>query len=242
MRKALIAGLAVLVLVAGTTIYLYSSLDSIVKGVLVEVGSKVTGSKLSVGSVHISLAEGKGQIGGVALANPPGFSANPAIRMDDVSLTLDKASLAGNVVVIKELAIRAPAIRYEIGAKGANLDQIRKALAAHKAGGGQPGAGRPAGKKLVIERLSITEGQVTLAVEGLPAESIKLADIQLTNIGRSSNGVEAAQLGEEMTAALLGGAARSVATLPSLLGKTGDQVKKLLPAEAGGLLKDLLGK
>jgi hypothetical protein len=232
MRKSIIAAIAVAVIGAGAGLLLLSSVDDVVKAAITDVGSRVTGTKVAVAKVKISLADGKGSVSGLQLANPPGFSDAPAISLGDISLSLDKASVTGNPVVVKELRIAAPAIRYEIGANGSNLDLLRKSLAGAKSSGNEsrPASGEKTGRKLVIERLIITQGQVALAVPGLTAATAKLGDIELSDIGRNSGGADARQIAEEVMQALLNNALNSAASanLAASAGKIGEQLKELL--------------
>jgi hypothetical protein len=241
MRRILIGGGVIVVAVAGATIFLLSSLDGIVKDLIENVGSAVAGAKVSVGSVHISLENGSGTIRGFTLANPPGYSGHSAISLGDITLTLDKASVTGNPVVIRELQIDAPAITYEWGGNGSNLEQIKKNIQSYSAakGGKSGGSSAASNKKLVIDHLSIRQGQVTVAANGIAGAeaSAKLGDISLNGIGRSSGGVDQAQLAEQLLRVLLNSATESALSLPGL----SDKLKGLVPPEASGLLKELIG-
>jgi uncharacterized protein involved in outer membrane biogenesis len=228
MRKALVAIAVVVVLAIGAAVFLYSSLDGIVKTAIVDIGGKLTGTKVSVAAVHIALAEGKGSVGGFELANPAGFSANAAIRVGEVDIAIDKASVTGNPIVIKELVVKAPAIRYELGAGGSNLEQLKKKVAAHQGAGGASSGGASS-RKLVIDRLLITKGEVTVAAQGLPGATASLGDIELKGIGRGQGGVDEAELGQKLLGAILDGAIHSAVNLPGVLGQAGEQLKSLLP-------------
>lgn len=251
MRKVLI-GVGVLVtLIVGAAVFLFSSLDAIVKKVIEDVGTQVAGVKVSVGGVKISLSEGKGSISGLTVANPPGFSSDPAIRFGEISLALDTGSLTKNPVVVKDIAVASPFVGYEMAAGGSNIDAIQKnvkAFAAKQGGGAKAEPAKPASKdeekKLVIERLAITGGQVKLAAGGIPGAegTAKLGDIVLTNIGKDSGGASSAQVAQKVMDALVGGALKSATSFGNLLGNVGDKAKALVPGDAGGAIKGLLGK
>lgn len=251
MRKILIGAGVLVTLIVGAAVFLFSSLDTIVKKVIEDVGTQVAGVKVSVGGVKISLTEGKGSISGLTVANPPGFSSDPAIRFGEISLALDTGSLTRNPVVVKDIAVASPFVGYEMGAGGSNIDAIQKnvkAFAARQGGGTKAEPAKPAGKdeekKLVIERLAITGGQVKLAAGGIPGAegSAKLGDIVLTNIGKDGGGASAAQVAQKVMDALVGGALKSASSFGNLLGNVGDKAKALVPGDAGGAIKGLLGK
>jgi hypothetical protein len=251
MRKILIGAGVLVTLIVGAAVFLFSSLDTIVKKVIEDVGTQVAGVKVSVGGVKISLTEGKGSISGLTVANPPGFSSDPAIRFGEISLALDTGSLTRNPVVVKDIAVASPFVGYEMGAGGSNIDAIQKnvkAFAARQGGGTKAEPAKSAGKdeekKLVIERLAITGGQVKLAAGGIPGAegSAKLGDIVLTNIGKDGGGASAAQVAQKVMDALVGGALKSASSFGNLLGNVGDKAKALVPGDAGGAIKGLLGK
>lgn len=251
MRKVLIGAGVLVTLIVGTAVFLFSSLDTIVKKVIEDVGTQVAGVKVSVDGVKISLAEGKGSISGLTIANPPGFSSGPAIRLGEIALALDTGSLAKNPVVVKDITVASPFVAYEMAAGGSNLDAIQKnvkSFAAKQGAGGKAEPAKPAGKdeekKLVIERLAITGGQVKLAAGGIPGAegTAKLGDIVLTNIGKESGGASSAQVAQKVMDSLVGGALKSAASFGNLLGNVGDKAKALVPGDAAGAVKGLLGK
>lgn len=250
MKKILI-GVGVLVtVVIGAFVFLLSSLDTIVKKVIEDVGSQVTGVKVSVGGVKISLSEGKGSISGLTIANPPGFSSDPAIRLGEIGLTLDTGSVSKNPVVVKDVTIASPFVGYEMASGGSNIDALQKNVKAFaaKQGGAKSEPAKPASKeeekKLVIERLAITGGQVKLAAGGIPGAegTAKLGDIVLTNIGKDSGGASSAQVAQKVLDSLVNGALKSATSFGNLLGGVGDKAKALVPGDATGAVKGLFGK
>lgn len=252
MRKVLI-GVGVLVtVIIGAAVFLLSSLDGIVKKVIEDVGSQVTGVKVSVGSVKISLTEGKGAISGLTIANPPGFSSDPAMKMGEISLALDTGSVNKNPVVVKDITVASPYIGYEMGAGGSNIDAIQKNVKSFAAqhAGSDKAADKPAAKKdeeekkLVIERLAITGGQVKLAAGGIPGAqgSSKLPDIILTNIGKDSGGASSAQVAQKVMDAIVNASLKAATSFGNLLGGVGDKAKGLVPGDAAGAVKGLFGK
>lgn len=251
MRKLLIGAGILVTVIIGAAVFLLSSLDTIVKKVIEDVGSQVTGVKVSVGTVKISLSEGKGSISGLTVANPPGFSSDPAIKLGEIALALDTSSLNKNPIVVKDITVASPFVAYEMAAGGSNIDAIQKnvkAFSAKQGAGGKAEPAKPASKeeekKLVIERLAITGGQVKLAAGGIPGAegTAKLADIVLTNIGKDGGGASSAQVAQKVMDSLVSGALKSATSFGNLLGGVGDKAKALVPGDAGGAIKGLLGK
>ena len=256
MRKLLVIGGVVLTVIIGGAVYLFSSLDTIVKKIIVEVGSDVAGVKVSVSAVKISLTDGQASITGLEVANPPGFSSDPAIKLGVVTVALDTGSLSKNPVVVKEVLVGAPTIAYEIGTGGSNLDQLQRNIqsytAKHAGGGGKAEAkpepaksgDKAEEKKVVIDRLAITGGQVKLAAGGIPgaATTAKVPEIVLTGIGRDSGGASASQVAQKVLDSLVNGAVRSASSLGNVLGNVADKAKGVIPGDAGKAVQGLFGK
>lgn len=248
MRKiALIGGGAValvVVLAVGVGVFLYSSLDSLVKKAIETVGSQVAGVPVSVSEVQVKLGEGKASIKGLSVGNPKGFTAPHAFRLGEISVVLDTGSVTGNPIVIKDVTVTAPEVTYETGAQGSNIDALQRNVAAHGGGGkSEPAAASSSsdgGKKLVIDRLALTGGTLKLAtpIPGAQA-SAKLGDIVLTGIGRSQGGASSAQVAEQVLGALVKGSLKSVQNMglgglvDGVTGKAGG---------AGDAIKGVFGK
>ena len=97
---------------------------------------------------------------------------------------------------------------------------------------------------MVIDHLAITGGQVKLAAGGIPgaATTASLPKIEMKDIGKDSGGASATQVAEKVLDSLLNGAVKSASSLGNLVGNVGDKAKGLIPGDAGGALKGLLGK
>lgn len=255
MRKiALIGGGAValvVLLAVGVGVFLYSSLDSLVKKAIETVGTEVAGVPVSVSEVQIKLGEGKASIKGLSVGNPKGFTAPHAFRLGEISVALDTGSVTGNPIVIKDISVASPEVTYETGAQGSNIDAIQRNIAA-KTGGGksEPAASSSSsssdgGKKLVIDRLALTGGTLKLAtpIPGAQA-SAKLGDIVLTGIGRSQGGASSAQVAEQVLGALTKGALKSVQNLGigNLVDGVAGKAGSVVPGGAGDALKGVFGK
>jgi len=255
MRKiALIGGGAVAVVVmlaVGVGVFLYSSLDSLVKKAIETVGTEVAGVPVSVSEVQIKLGEGKASIKGLSVGNPKGFTAPHAFRLGEIAIALDTGSVTGNPIVIKDISVASPEVTYETGAQGSNIDAIQRNIAAKSGGGGksEPAASSSSssdgGKKLVIDRLALTGGTLKLAtpIPGAQA-SAKLGDIVLTGIGRSQGGASSAQVAEQVLGALTKGALKSVQNmgLGGLVDGVAGKAGSVVPGGAGDALKGVFGK
>ncbi|MBF0323458.1 MAG: hypothetical protein HQL42_00160 [Alphaproteobacteria bacterium] len=249
MKKILIVGGAVVavvvVVVVGAVTFLFSNLDSLVKKAIESAGSEVAGVKVSVGDVKISLSEGKASISGLTVANPPGFTAPTAFALGQISVAIDTGSVTGNPIIIKDVTVAKPQVTYEMAGTGSNIDVIQKNVAAKTGGGGQKAQDKPAAKgeekKLVIDRMAITGGTVTLAT-AMPGVkgSANLADIVLTGIGKKSGGATGAEIAAQVLDAITKSALNAGQSMG--IGNVGEVLKGAVPGDAGGALKGIMGK
>ena len=254
MRKVAIIGggaaAVVLALVVGIAVFVFSSLDSLVKTAIEKVGSEVAGVPVTVSEVKISLSDGKASIKGLAVGNPKGFTTPKAMSFGEIAVAIDTGSVTGNPVVIKDITVASPEITVELGEKGSNLDVIQANIAGKggKSGGEASSSSSSSGgeeKKLVIDRLALTNGTVRLAT-ALPdvQSSAKLGDIVLTGIGRKSGGASASEVAEQLLDAVAKSAVKSAKNLG--VGNLVDGVAKkaggVVPSGTSDALKGMFGK
>lgn len=229
------------VIVAAGLFLLLSGLDRIVAAAIEKYGSEATGTKVGVASVRLDLKGGKGTIRNLSVGNPPGFSTPSAFRLEDISVALDTGTVTGNPVVIDQVAIFSPRITYEIDKEGrSNIDLIRKKLA------GTPSkepsgtrTGDSGGKKVVIRRLVIEQGEIEIRVAALPGKplSAALPRLEMKNLG-GKGGDSPADIAKQVLVPLVNRVAASAASagISQYLGKGADELKKTLEEAAKGKL------
>lgn len=254
MFKKIAIGIAVLlVIVAGGAYYLLSNLDGLIKSAMEKYGTEATQAEVKVGGVKIGLRDGSGQITNVTIANPKGFSSPEAFTLGEVKLVIDPASVTKDVIHIKEVLIDKPLVTYEPNmAGGGNLQTIQKNVAAYagKMGGGS-GAPAPAAssggkaeKKLIIDRVTIQGGRVSVKHQALAQSNqnvyTDLPAINLRDIGKAKGGATPAEVSNEIIGAISQQAAKAAASnlgnvlqgLGGAAGSTGggaaDQLRGLL--------------
>jgi hypothetical protein len=237
LKKILIGVGALVVVVVAAVALLMSNLDSIVKTAIEEVGSKVAGVPVRVSAVKISLTEGRGTLQGLTVGNPAGFKTANAFALGEVTLGIDPASATANPVVVTEITVLAPQVTYELGEQGSNIEAIQKNVQAATGGakGGKPAkADEPAAKdekKLVIDKVLLKDGRLTLASGLTGTQSAALPEIRLANIGRKGGGATAAEVAGQILDAISAAAVRSATSLgvDKVLKGAGDAVR-----DAGG--------
>ena len=233
--------LGILILVAIGLYFLLSSLDSIVKAAVEKFGSDMTQATVRLNDVEIELTSGKGALQGLTVGNPPGFKSERALSLGEIGLQLDVGSVTKDPVVIKEISISAPEVTYEFGLKGSNLDALKQNVDAYGAQGKSKATEKKtdeAGKKLVIEHLYIRNGRVNVSATELQGKtaSTSLPDIHLTGIGKKTGGATAAEVAEEVLAAISREAARAAAS--TNIGGLLDKAKGGAAGALGGATKE----
>lgn len=192
MKKILIATAAVAVVLIVAVVFLLSNIDKIVKGTIESVGSELLGVPVKVASVEIKLDSGSGQITGLTIANPSGFSAQNAFQMDMIRLGLDLGSLGKQPLVVNELNIKNPVIQLEAKADGSSnlqtlLNNIDKNSAqADKKAAKQPASdATPEGEPVRISfgMLAITGATVHVNAPGQEPQEVIIPDIVEKNVG-----------------------------------------------------------
>lgn len=259
MKKGLLIGSGVLIVIIAVGVYWFASnLDSLIKSAVETYGSEITKAEVTLDKVEISTS-GAGTLSGLKMGNPAGFKTDSAFSLGQVSVSLDTGSIGGDVIVIKEIVIGAPAVTYEIGANGSNIDAIRKNVEDYVGGSGgssSSGGSKEGGTKLVIENLYIRDGQVSVSATALGGNTLDapLPTIHLKDIGKESGGATPGEVADKVIRAVSDGATKAVGTLDLskvLGGATGaakgavDQGKGMLDKgkdSVGGTLKNLLNK
>ncbi len=242
-RWLLIGGGVVVVIIAGV-FYLYSSLGSLIKMAVEKYGSEITQAKVQLNKAELSATSGTGALRGLFVGNPQGFKTASAFQLGEISLAVDVGTITSDPVVIKEIVVSAPEVTYELGPQGSNIDAIRRNVDAYTKAGkagesretteGTAESKKSPGRKVVIENLYIRNGRVkvgsTLSDKTM---SLPLPDIHLTNIGKQKGGATPGEVAEKIIGALGQSANTAIASVDT--SKVLGEAKKQFSAAAGGI-------
>lgn len=242
MKKILI-GIAALLIVGAIALYLLvGNLDKILKGAIEGAGSELLGVPVTVESVELDLKSGMGQISGITIANPVGYKAANAFRMDMIRLGLDLSSLRKQPIVIRELNIQSPTVDLEVNEQGGSnmqtlLDNIKQnsAKTDEKAAEEQPSQEETGTKepvKLSFTKLAITGVTVNGVVPGQEPTQVVLPDIVKENVGGT----------EGLTPAQVGGVIIGDIAAQSLQAVVEKKLSEKMEEAAQGLFNDLKKK
>lgn len=183
----LIGGLVIVVILAIGIYYLFSSLDGIVKSAVESYGTEVVGSKVTVAEVKISLQEGKGTLKGITIANPPGFSSEPAFSLQEVTLDLDINSISSNPFIVEDVRVISPHVRVETDAQGkTNLDVLAKKIQSSGDSTGNQKEASSSDLRMRIKQFIFEDGTIKARIPQQEQEmEVKLPALRMNEIGGS---------------------------------------------------------
>lgn len=201
--------LVLLLLIAGGVWFLYRNLDNVVAGIIEREGTHATQTDVTVGSVSIDLRKGRAGIASLTVANPEGFSSQPAIALEDFAIELDPLALAAEPLVIKSIRVDGAHLLVEQDGTRNNLETILESVQRLANGAATPQADA---RKLVIERFELQNAGATLLVPRLGEErELRMPAIVLTDIGRATNGATAGSIARQLLTPIIGMALESAA-------------------------------
>jgi hypothetical protein len=207
--------LALVLILAGTVLYVLTNLNSIVKAAIEKYGSQATKTAVRVSSVKIKLKNGEGAVLGLKVANPSGFSFPSIITLDNIAVRIEVNSVTSTPVVIDNILISGPEVYYEMKESGTtNVDVLKKNLTSS----GSPTEEKPQksskGKeiKLTVRKLVFEKGKVHVRIAKLADKpyTVELPRLELTDIGKHG-GATPAEIARITASALAEETAKAVA-------------------------------
>ena len=228
--KKILWGLVIVlvVMVVAAVIVGGQFLGNLVQAGMETVGPKITGVPIKVDAVKLSMITGSAKIEGLLVGNPVGYKTPQAISVGMAAVEINPLSVLSDKIVVRSIEVRNPEITFEGNPfSGNNLTKIRDNVSSATAASPPPStnqtaqtAGKP-GKKLEVDDFLITGAKVHVSLTGMGGKemTLPLPDIHLTDMGRSANGITAADLTRRALDALTTATVRAVADAAGDLGK-----------------------
>lgn len=199
-KKKLLLSLAVLFVIAIALLYIFkNNLANALKDALTAEVSKMTQTTVNVKDFSVGLFQGRIKIDELNIGNPKGYNTEQSLGFKDLVIDIDLSSLKEDTIIIEEITVNGLAVTFETGFKDNNLNDIKKNVDAYAKKDkkqeeekpekpAEPADKEKKSKKLVIKKLNINNGQITLATKYIEGSNIplKLANIQLTDVGSDS--------------------------------------------------------
>ena len=187
--------LIVLVLLLVVYVSMQFFLGGIVKSAVNKFGPGLTQTKVVLEGAKISPLSGVGTLTGLSVGNPTGWSAGDAFRLGKAHVSMEPFSVMKETIVINELVVENPEFLYETKIVSSNigdlLKNIEQSMGSGKAEEPKTKDGRPI--KLVVKKLVLKDGRVTLGVGG-QAIAIPLPQIDMLDVGVKEGGITPSQL------------------------------------------------
>lgn len=237
---------AALIAVAVSLTMVVRNLDDIIRQVIEETGTEVTGTRVALDSAVLTLADGRGELHGLSIANPPGYTTDSAFQMSQVALQVDPGSLTGDVIVIQEVLVDGAVLVAEQKGLGTNLKDLLENIEQSSGGEKPPPESEPvADVRLMVEKFSFINSSARLVTEQFGERELPLTDIVMKNIGDKKTGMSPEQLASAMSRELMKRAERAATDYLADLAKDAaqkeleKQLENKLGEEGSKKLKDL---
>jgi hypothetical protein len=211
-KKILWGVVAVVVVAAAAAVWVVMTRgNELVARAIETYGSAATGTSVTVRGVELSLTAGRGDVKGLRINNPPGYSSAYFLVVDNVTLVLDLGSLSGRAPIVKQVLVDGAHLNAEQHGEATNLTDLEHRVE------GTSTASKPAAPKdegrIIVDRFRLTHGRVTLTSDLLKhPEELELADVAVDGIGRTSGGVTYEQAAEAMLDPILRATRNAVET------------------------------
>ncbi|HRT05809.1 MAG TPA: hypothetical protein P5204_08925 [Kiritimatiellia bacterium] len=228
MKKTLkIAGgfLAVLVLLLAG---LVAFLDQVVVKTVNAAGPAALGVPVRLQEARIRPFRGRTTLRGLHVGNPEGYKTDGLLDLGSIVVKLDRSSLLSDVIVVKEIAIDGLVVTYEKGLLNSNLgaliDQLSAGAESDEPAKGKPAEEETSGRKVVIEKLTITGSKMNFSVTGAAALTgggavpLPLPPITLTGLGREKEGVTLVEAIQNILKAIAGATGTAIVGAGNLIG------------------------
>lgn len=222
--KILAAIILVVLIVVGIGVYfVFQNLNDIVKYAVEEGGTEATRTEVLLSKADIDIRAGRGELDGLSIANPQGFSSEKLFSFNKIVLDIEPTSITKDVIVIDEITIDGVNVRAEHkNLTETNIEAMLKNLT-QGAGGSSSGSSstsESSGKEvlLAVKKLVFSNSKLSLSSDQLGSFDLTVPSFEVNNLGSADNGLTPKQLAE--------------AALKPLLKKAKDQVEKTIKDKA----------
>ena len=191
--------------------------DYLIKAGVEKGGSAALGVPVKVSGVHLSVLRGMVTIDGLKVANPPGYKNEYLLELGKGKVAVSLGSLLSDTIHIKEINLNGTKIAIEQKGLASNVKDLLNRMGSK----GKPEESKKAekeakraGKKLVVDQLEITntEAKLVATIGRSTGVNLKLATIQMSNLGADSP-LSIAELTSKIFVALIDGVTRQSAGL-----------------------------
>lgn len=201
----LVVVIVAIIILAAVALFANSALRIAVES----AGSKALNVDVKVESADLSIMAGKAHLKNLTIDNLPGYEQPKFLELKDAGVAVQTKSLLSDTVRIKEIKLDGANIFIEQKGLSNNLQDLIKSM---------PKQDKPAGKKLHIDSLEITNIAANVKLLPLPGKAdvvtLKLPAIKMTNLGSDDKLDLATLTGQIILAIAKGIAEQGIGILP----------------------------
>lgn len=203
---------AALGLSIGGMVYLAARMNELARAAVEAFVPKLLGAPVRLQAVSLSPLSGRGELRGLVIGNPPGFSTDSAFTLDFVRVALRPRSLFSGTVAIDEIHALGPQVTYEMGLKKSNIGVLLENARRAAPAGDSTAEASP--RKLRVRSFALLKGRVRVGAKGLGGKTLSapLPDIRVQDIG-GEDGATPAEAAVAVLEAVYREAAREAAPL-----------------------------
>ena len=234
--KIVLRSLAVLVfLVVAALIAAVLGIDAIARTAVEKGGTYALGVDTKLAKADIGLFQGTTELGGLTVANPPGFETTPFLGLGHAELAVTLSSLRGDVVEVPLFSLSDVAILLQKREGKTNYGVILDNLKRFESGQPPPEQEpqpKGEGKRFVIRKIEITNVSADIDLLPIGGEAtrakVTIPSITLENVGTAEGGASVSEIVSKVVKALLqatleaGGKVVGPELLADLKGKLND--------------------
>ncbi len=185
MFKKILIVLLILIVAIAIGLYLFSGkLDGIIKETIEVEGTAALGSQVRVSNVVTNLKQGRAEISGLTISNPPGYQSANAIELSNFNAEVDYGDQT-----VKEIIINQPVINAEQKGKRNNFQDLLARMPKSEAAEDETRS--ESGPDITIKKIALQKATINLLTRDLEiaGESLELGnrrfimdDFVVTNI------------------------------------------------------------
>ena len=235
-------GIVAIVVIALLTLPIW--FGPVVKGVANSVAPGVVKTDFHLGVLSLNPYSGRFELGDMQLSNPAGYSEKYAVTLGDIVFDCEPLSMATDVIHIEEITVKGvfasvvskdgvgnfKQIQYNVAGgkekyEAAQAEKEAQAKREEAAGKPEEKTAESKPKKVIIDRLEISDLKIQLGI--LP---IALPSITLTDIGKSSGGATLEDAWNQIVEGVLKSAGAVGDQAKALIGGIGDAAGKATEA------------
>jgi hypothetical protein len=167
-------------------LFLYMNAGNIAKSITEQIASKTLGVKVTIASFVIKPAELQVDVGGLKIANLPGYAKPHLMTVDNI--TVKAHSLEKELMNFDIISVDGATIYLEVEQNGTNLTDLKKNLNSRAS---KSGDGPASAIKVMIDEVLINNARLEPSVTLLDKDlsTVTLPDIVIRGVGKKQNGV-----------------------------------------------------